>query len=266
MTGGPLLAVTDLTRRFGGVVAIDGLSFAVHPGELVSLIGPNGAGKTTVFNCISGLVPPTSGVIMFDGRAITGMRPDQVARLGIARTFQNLELFAHATTLDNLLLGRHLHMRTGVWQGISLLGRRSAAAREEAAHRERVEEIIERLGLEAERFRLVGQLPYGARKLVELGRALALEPRLLLLDEPTAGMTAEERQDLIWWIGDLRAELGLTILMIEHHMELVLGISDRVVVLDFGRRIAEGAPGDVARHPDVIRAYLGQEAGDATLA
>jgi branched-chain amino acid transport system ATP-binding protein len=261
-----LLEVRGLTRRFGGVLAVDDLSFTVRPGELVSLIGPNGAGKTTVFNCLSGLVPPTAGSMTFAGRELNGLRADQVAHLGIARTFQNLELFANATTLENLLLGRHVHMRTGVWGGITMLWRGSRAAREEVAHRERVEEIIERLGLEAERHRRVADLPYGARKLVELGRALALEPRLLLLDEPTAGMTAEERQDMIWWIRDLRAELGLTVLMIEHHMELVLGISDRVVVLDFGRRIAEGAPDEVARHPDVIRAYLGEEAVDAPAA
>jgi branched-chain amino acid transport system ATP-binding protein len=252
-----LLSVAGLTCRFGGLTALDDLTFSVDEGMIYSIIGPNGAGKSTLFNCICGIYRPDHGTIRFREEEITGRKPHQVARRGIARTFQNLELFRHMSTMENLMIGRHLHMSAGVWNGITMLHRRSAAAREEVEHRERVEEIIDLLGLHAARDRFIWQLPYGTQKLVELGRALATRPSLLLLDEPAAGMNFEERQDLLFWIGDIRDELGVTIVMIEHNMQMVMGISDRVLALDFGRPVAEGDPLAVAAHPEVVRAYLG---------
>lgn len=254
-----LLQVEGLSKRFGGVVAVEGLSFTVQRGQIFSIIGPNGAGKTTIFNCISGLYRPDGGRIVFEGRELVGLRPHEIARCGIARTFQNIELFSHMTTMENLMLGRHIHMRTGVWRSLGLMWRRSFAAREEVTHRERVERIIDFLELQSVRDRPVRTLPYGRQKLVELGRALALDPKLLLLDEPSAGMNSEERQDLFFWLQDIKEELGITILMIEHNMQMVMDISDRVLALDFGRAIAEGAPAEVAGHPDVIKAYLGED-------
>ena len=253
----PFVQVEGLTRRFGGLTAVDNLSFTIDKGSIFSIIGPNGAGKTTAFNCISGIYPLSHGEIRLEGRRLSGLKPDGVARSGVARTFQNLELFSNVTTMENLMLGRHLHMDTGVWRGVTMLWRGSKAAREEVLHRERVERIIDLLDLQAARNKLVRELPYGTQKLVELGRALAVEPKLLLLDEPSAGMSADERRDLTFWIEDIRAELGITILVIEHHMELVNRISDRVLALNFGKTIAEGTPDEVASHPDVIEAYLG---------
>lgn len=252
-----LLSVSGLTRSFGGLTALDELTFRVDEGMIYSIIGPNGAGKSTLFNCICGIYRPDRGTVRFREEEITGRKPHQVARRGIARTFQNLELFRHMSTMENLMLGRHVHMRAGVWSGITMLHRRSRAAREEVEHREQVERIIDLLGLHAARDRFIWQLPYGTQKLVELGRALATRPSLLLLDEPAAGMNFEERQDLLFWIGDIRDELGVTIVMIEHNMQMVMGISDRVLALDFGRAIAEGDPATVAAHPEVVRAYLG---------
>ncbi|HUP49528.1 MAG TPA: ABC transporter ATP-binding protein [Thermoanaerobaculia bacterium] len=252
-----MLAVCGLTQRFGGLVALDDLTFQVEEGMIYSIIGPNGAGKSTLFNCVCGIYRPDRGAVRFREEEITGRKPHQVARRGIARTFQNLELFRHMTTMENLMLGRHLHRRSGIWSGITMFHRRSRAAREEVEHRERVEEIIDLLGLHAARDRYIWQLPYGTQKLVELGRALATRPSLLLLDEPAAGMNFEERQDLLFWIGDIRDELGVTIVMIEHNMQMVMGISDRVLALDFGRTIAEGTASEVAAHPEVVRAYLG---------
>jgi len=254
-----LLIIENLTKRFGGVVAVDRLSFEVQPGMIYSIIGPNGAGKTTIFNCISGLYRPDAGTIRFKGQEITHLKPHQIARLGIARTFQNIELFSHMTTMENLMLGRHIHMKTGIWHSLWLLWRRSPAAQEEIANRERVEKIIDFLELQSVRDRMVNSLPYGRQKLVELGRALALEPRLLMLDEPSAGMNSEERQDLYFWLQDIKEELGVTILMIEHNMQMVMGISDRVLAVDFGKKIIEGTPDEVANHPDVIKAYLGED-------
>ena len=255
-----LLEIHDLGMRFGGLTALDGISLDVPEGSLISVIGPNGAGKTTLFNCISGLYRPTAGSIRFAGEDLVGRRPHEIAARGIARTFQNIELFAHVTTIDNLMLGRHLHMRAGVWRGVAMCFRRSAAAREECEHRERVEHIIDLLELQAARDLPVSALPYGVQKKIELGRALALDPKLLLLDEPSAGMTAEERQDLMFWIEDIRADLDVTILMIEHHMQMVMDISDRILAVNFGRPIVEGLPAQVAGHPEVIEAYLGEEA------
>ncbi len=251
--------VTGLTRTFGGVVAIDSLDFSQKKGSIFSIIGPNGAGKTTLFNCISGIYQPDSGEIVFQGRRIDGLKPYEIARHGIARTFQNLELFFRMTTMENLMLGRHIHMRSGVWRGLTMFHKNSAAAREEAEHREKVEHIIDLLDLQSARDVPVGALPYGRQKLVELGRALALEPSLLLLDEPSAGMTSDERQDLFFWIKDIQQELGVSILMIEHNMQMVMDISDRVLAIDFGKKLVEGTPEEVAAHPEVIKAYLGED-------
>ncbi len=256
---GSLLTVEGLSISFGGLRALRGVGFEVTRGQVYSIIGPNGAGKTTLFNCLSGIYRPDAGRVVFRGEEIQGLRPDAVARRGLARTFQNLELFARMSVMENLMLGRHLHMKTGVLRGALLLGRWSFAAREEVAHRARVEEIVEHLELAAVRDKPVGSLPYGTQKRVELGRALALEPELLLLDEPCAGMNAEERQDLVFWVQDIRAETGATVLLIEHDMGLVMDVSDRVLVLNFGEAIAEGTPAEVRRHPEVLRAYLGED-------
>lgn len=252
-------SVENLTIRFGGLTAVDGVSFSVKKGTIFSIIGPNGAGKTTIFNCISGLYKPSKGRILFQGEEITGLKPHQIAKKGVARTFQNIELFSRMTTMENLMLGRHIHMKTGILGGAALFGRRSGAGKEEVRHREHVEKIIDLLDLQSARNQFVGSLPYGTQKLVELGRALALEPRLLLLDEPSAGMNSEEKQDLIFWIKDIQDELGVTILLIEHDMKMVMDISDRVLAINFGRPIVEGLPDEVQRHPDVLKAYLGEE-------
>ncbi len=253
----PIFAVENLTRRFGGLTALDSIGFSVERGSIFSIIGPNGAGKSTLFNCICGVYRPDRGRVLFEGQEITAQKPHRIARHGIGRTFQNLELFRNMTTMENLMLGRHLHMRSGVWSGAMMFRRLSRAGMEEVEHRERVEHIIDLLALHAARDRFIWQLPYGTQKLIELGRALAAEPRLLLLDEPAAGMNLEERHDLIFWIRDIRDELGVTIVMIEHNMQMVMGISDRVLALDFGRTITEGTPQEVAEHPEVVRAYLG---------
>ncbi len=254
--GRPLLQVEDLSLRFGGVVALKGVSFSIERGTITSIIGPNGAGKTTIFNCISRLYPPDRGRIVFKGQDLLALRPHQVAAHGIARTFQTPELFSRMTTLENLLLGRHCHMRIG------LLGSAvssPSAVREELRHREPVERIIAFLELQPARDQLVATLPYGTRKLVELGRALALEPELLLLDEPSAGMNAEEKQDLKLWIQDIRDELAITICLVEHDMSVVMEISDTVLVLSNGETIAVGPPEEIQANPEVLAAYLGKE-------
>ena len=250
--------IENLTVRFGGLVAVDDVSFTMEEGKIFSIIGPNGAGKTTIFNCISGIYKPSAGTIYFKNKKITGLKPHQVARRGIARTFQNIELFSHMTTMENLMLGRHVHMKSGVWSSAVLFSSKSRVAREEIQHRERVENIIDLLDLQSARDHFVGALPYGKQKLVELGRALALEPKLLLLDEPSAGMNSEEKGDLIFWIKDIQEELGVTILMIEHDMKMVMDISDRIHAMNFGKTITEGKPAEVASHPEVLKAYLGE--------
>jgi branched-chain amino acid transport system ATP-binding protein len=252
------LKIENLSISFGGLKALSDVSFSVEKGEIYSMIGPNGAGKTTVFNCISGLYKPTGGKIFFKDRDITPLKPHQVAQVGIARTFQNIELFSRMTTMENLMLGRHTKLKSGVWAGMTFLTPRSKAAREEIAHRERVEEIIDFLELQAARNQMVMNLPYGTQKLVELGRALALEPEVMLLDEPSAGMNLEEKEDLIFSIRDIRDDFGITILLVEHDMNLVMGISDRVLALNYGQVIAEGPPTDVQKHPEVLKAYLGE--------
>ena len=261
MTDSHLLFVEDLKISFGGLIAVHNVGFGVDRGSIFSIIGPNGAGKTTIFNCISGLYKPDSGRIVLKGEDITGLKPYRIAQKGIARTFQNIELFSKMSTMENLMLGRHVHMKTGVLSGATFWGRGSRAAREEIEHRERVERIIDLLDLQSARNQFVGGLPYGTQKLIELGRALALEPELLLLDEPSAGMNSEERQDLIFWIKDIQDELGVTILLIEHDMKMVMDISDRILAINFGKPIIEGTPSEVQRHPEVLKAYLGEDEG-----
>jgi len=252
------LKVENLSISFGGLKALSGVTFEVKKGEIYSIIGPNGAGKTTVFNCISGIYKPSNGKIFFRDQDITPFKPYQVAEVGIARTFQNIELFAHMTTMDNLMLGRHTKLKTGVWAGATFLTAHSKAARDEIQNREIVEEIIDFLELQASRNQLVVNLPYGIQKLVELGRALALEPEVLLLDEPSAGMNLEEKENLIFSIRDIRDDFGITVLLVEHDMNLVMGISDRVLALNYGQVIAEGIPQEVQKHPEVLKAYLGE--------
>ncbi|MBS3731471.1 MAG: ABC transporter ATP-binding protein [Desulfobacterales bacterium] len=257
-------AVRHLTMAFGGLKAADAVSFEITKGEIYAIIGPNGAGKTTVFNCINGIYPPTEGSIIFKDRNIRGLSPDRVAKAGIARTFQNIELFSNMNTMENIMLGRHLFMKTGLFRGGLMWGKKSFAGKEEIENRRRVEEIIDLLELQTYRNKFVGALPYGIQKKIELGRALAAEPELLLLDEPCAGMNAEEKQDVVFWIKDIQDMLGITILLIEHDMHMVMDISDRILALNFGRPIAEGSPAEVSAHPEVLAAYLGtEEAGDA---
>ena len=250
----PLLSARDLTVRFGGVLAVNRVSFDVNPGEVFTLIGPNGAGKTTVFNLISRIYNPTQGEIHFEGQPLTAQPPHRIAALGIARTFQNIELFEHATVLQNLLIGHHIHRGAGFWSNLlHLPGTRAA----ELAARRRAEEVIERLDLQHHRDAMVAGLPYGVRKVVELGRALATGPKLLLLDEPSSGLNVEETDDMAWWIQDIQRELGITVLMVEHDMSLVSRVSDRVLAMNQGEVLCLGTPAQVQSHPGVIEAYLG---------
>jgi branched-chain amino acid transport system ATP-binding protein len=251
--------VENLSISFGGLKAVNNVSFSAERNTIFSIIGPNGSGKTTIFNMISGIYKPDQGRIICDGENMVGLKPDRIARKGIARTFQNIELFSNATVMDNLMLGRHIHMKTGVFTGAFMWGRRSSAAREEVKNREIVERIIDFLDLQSVRDSFVANLPYGKRKLVELGRALALEPKVLLLDEPSAGMNTEEKEDLNIWIKDIQEDYKVTILLIEHDMNMIMGISDRIFAMNQGEKIIEGTATEVQNHPEVIKAYLGEE-------
>ncbi len=261
LPGRPLLEVHDVHLSFEGVRAVWGVSFDVAQDELFAIIGPNGAGKTSLFNCLSGLYRPQAGRIRFLGRDIARMEPHHIAGVGMARMFQNIELFENLTALDNLMLGRHVHMGYGTLAALVYLGR---ARRLEVRHREVVEEIIDFLEIEPYRKFPVGLLPYGIKKRVELGRALAMEPKLLLLDEPVSGMNVEETEDMARFILDIREELGVSMILVEHDMGVVMDLADRVLVLDFGEVIALDVPARVQDDPNVIRAYLGEPgAGEA---
>jgi branched-chain amino acid transport system ATP-binding protein len=249
--------VENLGIHFGGVVAVDKVSFEVRRGEVFTIIGPNGAGKTTIFNLIGLIYPASTGKILFEDRELTGSAPHHVAELGIARTFQNIELFEHATVLQNLLIGRHRHRSTSLWQELLFT---PAVRRAELAKREAVEKVIDFLHLAKVRDNMVAGLPYGVRKVVELGRALTTEPKLLLLDEPSSGLNPEETDDMAFWIEDIKKHLGVTVLMVEHDMNLVSRVSDRVLALNMGAVIAGGTPAEVQAHPAVIEAYLGAPA------
>ena len=251
--------IENLSISFGGLKAVSNVSFNVGKNTIFSIIGPNGSGKTTIFNLISGIYKPDSGRVLLEDENLIGHLPDKIARRGVARTFQNIELFTNATVMDNLMLGRHIHMKTGIWSGATMWGRRSRTAREEIANREIVEGIVDFLELQSVRDHFVANLPYGKRKLVELGRALALEPTVLLLDEPSAGMNTEEKEDLNIWIKDIQEDYKVTILLIEHDMNMIMGISDRIFAMNQGEKIVEGTPEEVQSHPQVIEAYLGEE-------
>ncbi|NWG17213.1 MAG: ABC transporter ATP-binding protein [Chloroflexi bacterium] len=251
----PKLHVHKISLSFGGINALHEVEFTVHQGEILAVIGPNGAGKTSLINSITGFYHPQHGSIIFEGQDISALAPYQRAKLGISRTFQNIALYTNMTTLDNLMAARHIHMQSNMLTGALFWG---PARREEIEHRRSVEEIIDFLEMEAIRKTIVGNLSYGLRKRVELGRALALEPTLLLLDEPMAGMNVEEKEDMARFILDIHERQNMTIVLIEHDMGLVMDISDRVVALDFGRKIAEGTPDAIKQNPQVIKAYLGQ--------
>lgn len=253
-----LLTLENVTLKFGGLTAVNNLSMQVEEGQVFALVGPNGAGKSTVFNLISRFYTPVSGKISFAGTDLLGLAPDEVPSLGIARTFQNIELFDQATVLENLLVGRHRHRSTNL---VQQMFHTPAVRSEERAHREAVEEVIDFLDLQPYRNSRIAGLPYGVRKVVEVGRALASKPRLLLLDEPASGLSVEETQNMRWWIDDIRRQMGITVLMVEHDMGLVSKVCDKVLAMADGAMLAQGTPAEVQSHPAVIEAYLGT--GDA---
>jgi len=244
----------NLSIHFGGIRAVDGVSFRITQGEVFTIIGPNGAGKTTIFNLVSRFYDPTDGRLVFEGNDITKVPAHRIAALGIARTFQNIELFEHATLLQNLLLARHAHKKSGFFSELLFL---PSVRRFEVEHREAVEKVIDFLDLQQYRDSLIVNLPYGVRKVAELARALCTGPKLLLLDEPSSGLNVEETEDMAFWIQDIKNLLGVTVLMVEHDMKLVSAVSDRVLALNYGRPLALGTPQEVQGHPEVISAYLG---------
>jgi len=248
------LEIKGLTLRFGGITALNKIDLAVHTGELVAITGPNGAGKTSLLNCITGYYKPQDGQIFFNGEDITNLHTHHLTKIGIGRTYQNIELFPGMTVLSNMLLARHVHCHYNVGKASLFL---KSVRNEEVRHREVLEELIDFLEMQSLRKQLVGSLPYGMRKRVELGRALALEPKLLVLDEPFAGMTLEEKEDMVRFLMELNRAWNLTIVLVEHDMSVVMSISEKVMVLDFGVKLAEGSPDFVQNHPQVIKAYLG---------
>jgi len=250
------LEILDLWMSFGGITAVQGVSFSVRPEEIYSIIGPNGAGKTTIFNCISGIYKAQAGSVLFEGKEVLGQKPHEIARLGIARAFQNIELFRGMTVLDNLMSAQGYRIKYGLFRAALYLGR---CLREEVESRDKVEEIIEFLDLQPVRNTPVGGLSYGLQKRVELARALAMEPKLLLIDEPVSGMNMEETEDMARYILDINEEMKISTVLIEHDMGVVMDLSDRVTVLNFGIKIAEGTPREIAENPEVISAYLGEE-------
>ncbi|MDE0368471.1 MAG: ABC transporter ATP-binding protein [Gammaproteobacteria bacterium] len=249
-----LLAANGISVSFGGVKAVQEVSFAVEPGQVFSIVGPNGAGKTTIFNLVSRIHDVDHGSIVFDGRDITGVPAHAIAELGIARTFQNTELFEQETVLKNLLIGCHIHRRSNLFSELLFL---PSVRRQELKLRDAVEDVIDLLDLRSHRHKVIGELPYGVRKMVEIARALCLKPKLLLLDEPSSGLNPEETEDLSFWLEDINEELGITVIMVEHDMNLVTSASDRVLAMADGQTITIGEPGAVQNHPEVLRAYLG---------
>lgn len=251
----PVLEICDVKVQFGSIVAVNNVSATVSSGEIFAIVGPNGAGKSSLLNAVNGFYKPRSGQIRFNGRDIVGLRPHQVAKLGIARTFQNMQLYLGMPVLDNLMAGRHIHMKGGILQALI----RPWGMKEEVAQREAVEKVLEFLGLQAQRNTPVGTFGYGIRKRVDLARALCMEPKLLLLDEPMAGMTMDEKEDMARFILEVQRSTGIPIIIVEHDMQVVSDVADRVLVLDWGQVVALGKPAEVLRLPEVVAAYLGSE-------